>query len=59
MDKEKIRNNKFIKWFFEKQIINDSDPLIEQFWKIQWNNKALIMIECGIVIILLNHFFPK
>lgn len=46
--KEQLRNH----WFFKKYEINDDMPMVEKVWRYQWNNKALIMIECGIVYLL-------
>jgi len=54
INKEELRKNKFIKWLLEKQVINDDDSFIEKLWKYQWNAKASILIECGILIIILN-----
>jgi len=44
-------------WFFKKYEITDDTPFLEMVWKYQWNHKALIMIECGILIIVLNLIF--
>ena len=41
-------------WLFRKYEINDDMPLKEKVWRYQMNHKAFIMIECGILIIVLN-----
>jgi len=57
--RDEIRKNKFIIWFFKKQEIDKDMPLMEQVWRYQWNNKAFIMIECGILLMILNYLFPR
>ena len=49
-----LRKNKFIIWFFKKQEISEDMPFMEQVWRYQWNNKATIMIECGLLYIFLS-----
>ena len=51
--KEQLRNH----WFFRKYEIKEDEPLIDQVWKYQWNHKALIMIECGALYLVMNYLF--
>ena len=53
-DKMKLKTYLSNSWFFKKYPVDKDMPMMERVWRYQWNHKALIMIECGCVALIMN-----